>query len=298
MGIAILMVFIGAGLYMHYRGAVRHSVLRQLTSHTNLTAPYNVFTYLFSDIPNTPYIDQQRFDDLRLLDENWETIREEAQALYSAEQITQSDKVDDIAFNSFFRTGWGRFYLKWYGDFLPSAHQHCPKTIELIEQLPSINAAMFASLPPGAKLTEHRDPFAGSLRYHLGLLTPNSEDCFIKVDGQSYYWRDGESVMFDETFIHTAENNTDQPRVILFCDVRRPLRYRWADTINRWVSNTIIKSSATKNVAGEPVGLTNRLFTHIYKLRTAGKRLKKWNRKGYYLIKYCLFALLIYLIFF
>ncbi|MGH1539497.1 MAG: aspartyl/asparaginyl beta-hydroxylase domain-containing protein [Arenicella sp.] len=298
MGITLLAIFIGAGLYIHFRGSVRHSFRRQLTSHTNLTAPYNAFTYLVSAIPNTPYIEKEQLADLSLLDDNWETIREEAQALFAAEQITQSDTVDDIAFNSFFRTGWGRFYLKWYGDFFPSGNQHCPKTIELLKQLPQVNAAMFASLPPGAKLAEHRDPFAGSLRYHLGLFTPNSSDCFIKVDGVPYHWKDGESVLFDETYIHTAENNTDQPRVILFCDVRRPLRYEWANKLNIWVCNTILKSSATKNVPGEKVGIVNRAFGQIYKLRTLGKRIKKWNRKGYYVMKYVFFALIIYLIFF
>ena len=43
---------------------------------------------------------------------------------------------------------------------------------------------MFAVLPPGGKLGAHRDPFAGSLRYHLGLVTPNSDKCRILVDGQ------------------------------------------------------------------------------------------------------------------
>ena len=55
------------------------------------------------------------------------------------------------------------------------------------------------------RLGAHRDPFAGSLRYHLGLVTPNSPECFIVVDGEKYYWKDGEAVMFDETYIHTAE---------------------------------------------------------------------------------------------
>ena len=42
---------------------------------------------------------------------------------------------------------------------------------------------MFAELPPGSRLVRHRDPYAGSLRYHLGLLTPNDPGCFIEVDG-------------------------------------------------------------------------------------------------------------------
>lgn len=298
MGLFILALFVLSGMYMHFRGKERHSFRRQLTSHTNLTAPYNAFAYLLSAIPNTPYVKKDAFESAKILDENWEMIREEAQALFAAEQITQSDSVDDVAFNSFFRTGWGRFYLKWYDDFLPSALEHCPKTIELIKQMPDMNAAMFASLPPGAKLAHHRDPFAGSLRYHLGLFTPNSEDCFIEVDGETYHWKDGESVMFDETYIHTAENNTDQQRVILFCDINRPLRYRWANTINNWVCRTVLKASATKNVAGEKVGIVNKAFGQLYKLRKIGRSIKDWNRKAYYLLKYLLFAGLIYLVFF
>ena len=51
------------------------------------------------------------------------------------------------------------------------------------ESIPSVHAALFALLPGKSKLGEHRDPFAGSLRYHLGLKTPNSDLCRIYVDG-------------------------------------------------------------------------------------------------------------------
>jgi beta-hydroxylase len=64
--------------------------------------------------------------------------------------------------------------------------------VELVNQIPGIKAAMFTSLPPGARLVRHRDPFAGSIRYHLGLVTPNSDDCFIEVDGERRSWHDGE----------------------------------------------------------------------------------------------------------
>lgn len=51
---------------------------------------------------------------------------------------------------------------------------------------------MFATLPDGSRLPRHRDPYAGSLRFHLGLATPSDDRCFIEVDGQRYSWRDGE----------------------------------------------------------------------------------------------------------
>ena len=297
-GLVILAIFICSGMIIHYRGQVRYPFARQLTSHTNLTAPYNVFIYLFSKIPNIPYPKvEEYYPELKILEDNWETIRDEAIALAKAQLIKPSDNYDDLAFNSFFRTGWSRFYLNWYDDFLPSALEHCPKTVELVKQIPYMKAAMFASLPPGATLTEHRDPFAGSMRYHLGLITPNSEKCNINVDGQKYWWKDGEAVIFDETFIHVATNQSEDQRIVLFADISRPLRYAWADKINQWVSNYLVKFSAAKNEASESVGFLDRVFGVLYYGRLAGKKLKLINRKLYYVVKYLLFAFLIWAIF-
>jgi beta-hydroxylase len=126
------------------------------------------------------------------------------------------------------------------------------------------------------------------LRYHLGLVTPNSDKCRILVDGVECVWRDGEGFVFDETFIHRAENNTDVSRIILFCDVERPMKYRFMTAINRWVSHHIVKASATQNVEGEQVGVLNKVFGSIYEVHLAGQRVKKWNRRVYYTLKYSL----------
>lgn len=68
---------------------------------------------------------------------------------------------------------------------------------------------MFALLPPRSRLNPHRDPFAGALRYHLGLSMPNSDVCAIRADGQRYAWCDGADVMFDETYVHWVCNDTN-----------------------------------------------------------------------------------------
>src|SRR5262249_46158539 len=185
------------------------------------------------------------------------------------------------------------FYLKWYEDFLPSARALCPKTVDILNSIPNVHGAMFAMLPPGAKLGSHRDPFAGSLRYHLGLVTPNSNMCRIFVDGVECVWRDGEDFLFDETFIHRAENNTDVNRIILFCDVERPMTNRAMTAVNRWVSNNIIKGAATDNVEGERVGAINRFFSRIDTISQVGKRLKARNYYAYYAVKFSIVALII-----
>ena len=252
-------------------------------------APYNVLMYLFSAVPNRPILQVEMVPELAVLRDNWRTIREEALKLFAQDQIRAADKYNDWGFNSFFRTGWKRFYLKWYGAALPSARANCPNTVELLNAIPTVKGAMFASLPPGGRLVQHRDPYAGSLRYHLGLLVPKSAgDCRIFIDGEPYYWREGNDILFDETYLHYAENTTGDDRIILFCDVERPLRSRAMTAVNRWVSKHIINESATQNEEGERVGWLNRIFSYVYHVRLAGKQMKAWNKRVYYAVKYLL----------
>jgi len=297
-GILVLMVFAASALYVHLRGRVRYGWLRALTGYTVILAPYNALMYLFSRVRARPYGDVAQFPELAVLQAHWQEIREEALRLDDAHRIREATGFNDIGFNSFYRTGWKRFYLKWYGVDLPSAQALCPRTMELLNGIPSIRGAMFASLPPGARLVRHRDPFAGSLRYHLGLVTPNSPACYIEVDGERYFWRDGEAMMFDETFIHYAENTTDHRRVILFADVERPL-YGWIFTaLNRSIGGAMMRAASSQNEVGEPIGPLNKVFAYAYLARRQAKKFKERNRRLYYVLKWALIAGIIYLVFF
>jgi beta-hydroxylase len=286
----VLYVFLASMMYVHLRGRVRHKFYRQLTDHSTFLAPYNALMYMFSAVPIKPFVEVGRFPELAPLSENWKTIRDEALKLFDEGHIRAAAGYTDLGFNSFFRRGWKRFYVKWYDEPLPSAKALCPKTVALVQSIPNVNGAMFALLPPGGDLGKHRDPFAGSLRYHLGLVTPNADTCKIWVDGEMYSWRDGEAVMFDETYIHYAENTTSHNRIILFCDVERPMKYRWAAAFNRWFSRTVMSAAGAPNEAGDRTGGLNRLFSRIYKVRLHGKQLKKRNRTLYHLEKWSIFA--------
>jgi beta-hydroxylase len=285
----LLYAFAASVLAVHFRGRVRLRFGRQLTDHSTFLAPYNVLMYLFSKVPNQPLLSPRQFPELNKLRDNWQVIRDEALASFDAGRIKTSDGYNDWGFNSFFRNGWKRFYLKWYDDPLPSAERTCPRTVALLQSIPSIKGAMFATLSPGARLQTHRDPYAGSLRYHLGLVTPTHPGvCRIIVDDQEYSWRDGEDLMFDETYIHYAENTTDETRLILFCDVERPLKTRFMTAVNRWVSGHIIRETGTANETGEHIGAVNRMFGSVYRIRLVGKRVKAWNSKAYYAVKYAI----------
>jgi beta-hydroxylase len=283
--LTIVALYLACILVVHYRGRVRHSFWGQVFDHSGLLAPVNVFLYAFSAVPNKPYISQDRFPELKALRDNAAVIREEGLALMAHARMKAPDQKDDAGFNSFAKAGWKRFYLKWYGDAHPSAERLCPRTTQLLRGLPSVSAAMFASLPPGAVLNPHKDPYAGSMRYHLGLVTPNDDGCYIEVDGQVYSWRDGEDVIFDETFIHKAENRTDVERLILFCDVARPMRTGFARRFNRWFGRHVVAAASSPNEPGDKTGLVNRLFFLADRAGQLRRRFKAWNRTVYKLTK-------------
>ncbi len=279
----ILIILLMAAL-VHYRGRARLKFSRQLGDHSTFTAPYNLLVYLFSRAPNRPFLDVADYPGLSVLADNWQVFREEGLRLLDEGKVRAATGDNDVGFHTFFRRGWTRFYLKWYGDPPASAEAWCPRSVALLKQAPQVHGAMFAALPAGARLGRHRDPFAGSVRYHLGLVTSNDDRCWIEVDGVRRCWRDGQPMLFDETYVHEAYNGWDQTRLVLFCDVERPLAQPMA-ALNRWVTHNIMRATRTQNVDGEQIGAINRFYARIAGAVAAGKALKARNRQTYYALK-------------
>lgn len=286
MKLVLVSIYLLSVFHIHFRGRVRLPFMRQLFDHSSFMAPINWFMHTFSRVPSKPYLPLDQFKELEPLQQNWQVIRAEAEALRDMQKIKAAEQNDDAGFNSFFKNGWKRFYLKWYDASHPSAAQLCPQTYALLKAIPSVKAAMFAELPPGGKLNPHRDPFAGSLRYHLGLATPNDDRCFIDVDGERHSWRDGQGVVFDETYLHWAENASDKDRLILFCDIERPMKFGWAQRVNKWLGRKVMTAASSPNDDGDQTGGINKLFRYVWVMGQYRRRFKAWNRKVYYVVKF------------
>ena len=293
--LGILGLILAAALFVHFRGRVRLKFGRQLTDHSTFTAPYNALVYLFSGVPNRAYYDVETFPELQQLTSQWQMIRDEGLALLDEGKIAAATGHNDVGFHTFFKRGWKRFYLKWYDHPIPSAGRYCPKTVALLDSLPSVHGAMFTFLPAGGRIGAHRDPFAGSLRYHLGLRTPNDDKCWIAVDGNKASWRDGKAFVFDETYVHDALNETDVDRLILFCDVERPMKPIFKG-VNHWMIKNVMGATGAPNEEGEAVGGINRFFERVHGVLDSGKKLKAKHRKLYYAVKYAVMVAVLALI--
>lgn len=276
-----------------WRGKARYASLSQyLRKSWPIFAPLNCLMYMATRASaRRPVLPADYLKHIELLRDNWQLIRDEAQALqaagaFEAAKSPGSVGYYDVGFRTFFKRGWSKFYLKWYGTTHNSARQLCPRTLALLDQIPQIRGAMFSILPPGAELSLHADPMACSFRYHLGLSTPNSEQCRISVDGSACTWYDGKDFVFDETYPHQAHNHSETSRLILLCDVDRPMNF-----LGRLIHPAyclIAKGTLVPNAPGDRRGLYSALFACLAPLRQKTQRFREDHRGAYKVSKLAL----------
>ena len=88
----------------------------------------------------------------------------------------------------------------------------------------------------------------------------DADTCKIFIDGEPYYWKDGEDVLFDEPFIHYAENKGEVTRLILYCDVERPIGNGVTARLNHLLAKPLVRASKTQNIEVEPVDVLYPIF--------------------------------------
>jgi aspartyl/asparaginyl beta-hydroxylase (cupin superfamily) len=181
------------------------------------------------------FLPTDHLDWVRHLQSNWRVIREELDRLRSdfdlpalIDMIPGEQGVTDAR--------WKMFIFRYFGQPIEQNCALCPRTALLLERIPGLVSANFSVLQPGARIAAHQGIFAGMLRYHLGLIVPERVDlCGLRVGNERRHWREGSSLLFDETREHEAWNLTDQDRVVLLVDVKRKL-----PTPLRWLNDVVL----------------------------------------------------------
>ncbi len=165
-----------------------------------------------------------RFPESKLLEKNWITIYNELQDVLSENKnIPKFHEVDKANHKISFDEGpaWRMIVLKAYGSWFTKNCERFPQTFELMKNIPSISTITFSILESGVIIPPHTGKLRGIFRYHLGLSVPVSENCYMIVNGERYYWKQGEGVLFDDTYLHSVINYSKEHRIILFLDVKK-----------------------------------------------------------------------------
>ncbi|MCZ6854696.1 MAG: aspartyl/asparaginyl beta-hydroxylase domain-containing protein [Gammaproteobacteria bacterium] len=192
-----------------------------------VVAPIEKAVRRFSSVGDSVFFDAADFDWVSDLESHWSEIRAELdEVLEHPDRVPRVGEIVEKDQKLSADTDWKAYFLCGYGHTFEENTARCPQTTRLIERVPGIRTAFFSILAPGQQIPEHRGPYCGLLRYHLGLMIPEPRDgCGITVAGETRHWDEGKSLMFDDSFRHHAWNNTDSVRAILFIDVVRPLPF-------------------------------------------------------------------------
>jgi aspartyl/asparaginyl beta-hydroxylase (cupin superfamily) len=121
---------------------------------------------------------------------------------------------------------WTAFHLLEKGRPVPGNADRCPRTMEILAQMPQpvvpnrSPAGMFSVLKPRTKIPPHTGVANTRLVVHLPLLVPPG--CGFRVGNETREWKVGEAWVFDDTIEHEAWNDSDETRVVLIFDIWHP----------------------------------------------------------------------------
>lgn len=183
-----------------------------------------------SKIPDAPVLTREHVPWLADLERAAPTIRKELDALLEARALLP--RFQDIAVNQQRIADddqWRIFALWGFGRCSDLGRRTCPETTACLDGIPGLESAFFSILGPGKHIPRHRGVTRALVRCHLGLVVPREGTCEMDVDGRRVRWREGEAFVFDDSRPHEVWNDTDEERVVLLLDVRRPMRWsgRW-----------------------------------------------------------------------
>jgi beta-hydroxylase len=261
----VLIVLVGLAVFLvgnaekdRQKGHVRLDARSYYTTpELVLLSPYNNCIGWLSTHGQSPFLDWRRVaPHLAAFVAHWHDIRTEAQRVVTRPVADLSQ----ATFGGIGRPSWTAFILKWYHtECEPGAADKCPTTCALLDNDRTVLSAMFSVMGPRTHIKRHAGPFRGCVRAHLGLSVPRqSDECYIQVDGRRYSWSAGELQLFDDTYVHEVHNNTDEPRIVLFMDVLRPLSSRAARSVNERLVRSRLPRILTKiNSKNEKPGTHN-----------------------------------------
>lgn len=188
----------------------------------------------------------------RRLEDNWELIRTELDAILAHEAALPA--LQDIQQEQQYITRdqkWKTFFLIGYGRWAELNCAKCPQTAALLRQIPGLLTAFFSILGPRKHIPRHRGVYKGMIRSHLGLIVPGERcACRMQVGPELVCWEPGKMVVFDNTYEHEVWNDTDERRVVLLIDIVRPFP-RSVQWLNRTLIRLIGWSSYVREAAAK-----------------------------------------------
>ena len=189
--------------------------------------------FYFPDLPSRPYLDPDAQPWAATVRDAFATIRSEAIGLLRDEKqpfedfirVRKGDRIENYLGGTL--PTWEAFFFYRHGVRYDANHARCPGTSRALESIELCNIAdhapeiCFSILKPGTHILPHYGVTNVRSVMHLPLIVPTA--CALNlIDVGEHHWREGELMMFDDTFQHEAWNRSREIRVVLLMDCWNP----------------------------------------------------------------------------
>lgn len=186
--------------------------------------------FYIPDLPPSAYFDRRLFAWIPEYEQRYLEIKRELEMMLP---LAQAERVfDSVALEGENLRGhgatpsWTGHYFYRHGERREDNCTACPNTAAALDAIALIRIrahgpeVLYSVFTPGTHLLPHRGVTNARAVSHLPLIVPS--DCALRVGGEERHWREGQTLVFDDTYEHEAWNRSSELRVVLIADVWNP----------------------------------------------------------------------------
>ena len=165
------------------------------------------------------FYDPATLPGARILEDNFETIRDEVMAYFHAHGGEMKANFTPYAYKE---KGWKTVNLFSYFFEYRENCRKFPKTTAIVRSIPNVSMAQIAVIDPHTRVKAHFGDTNVVVRMHLGLSVPGGlPELGLRAKRGYITWTEGKVWAFNIAHRHYAWNQTDRPRVALVVDTIR-----------------------------------------------------------------------------
>lgn len=187
--------------------------------------------FYFPELPQRPYYEREEFDWIPGIEAETPAMLEELTGVLARDDVFEpyvtATPGRPLPNNALLNDpSWGAYYLWQSGKPVEGQADLCPRTMAALARAPMpviagrSPQALYSLLKPGTHIKPHHGMLNTRLICHIPLVVPS--DCGLRVGSETRSWKQGEILIFDDSFEHEAWNRSDSNRIVLIFEIWRP----------------------------------------------------------------------------
>ena len=201
------------------------------------------YTLLPYDLHEKVFFKPEEFEWVSKIEDNFSIIQNEVL------QFVQNNSLSPYFNKGLTNKGnsWKTDGILHWGIFDKKYYVQLAETWNVVKDLPGIVSLSVSLLKPQTVIKEHRGDTNAIIRIHLPIKIPEGiPACSFTVNNETRAWNEGKVLLFNDAQLHSAQNMSNENRILLIIDLIRPEFLNQRNSICAQVLNALKWQSDTQ----------------------------------------------------